>query len=120
MSSSPDVYNVELTQKCDYITLENLKSIDSFRCSGRWIRRLFQDALGEPPFQLFEISAGWCVPSLVLTVPASPVDLGLVLLNERDFEIDAGVGRHWSDSAWASLSLPSSDHRVGEVNVQRG
>jgi len=49
--------------------------------------------------------------------PASTVDLGLILLDERNFEVDACVGRHWSDSAWTSLSLPSSENWQRVVNL---
>ena len=48
---------------------------------------------------------GWAVARLVVSVPASPVDLGLILLDEGNFEVNAGVGRHWSDSACLSTSL---------------
>ena len=59
-------------------------------------------------------------PCLVFPVPASPVDLGLVLLDERNFEVDAVIACHWTDSAWTSLSLLSSNHRQREgVNLNQ-
>jgi hypothetical protein len=45
------------------------------------------------------------------------VDLGLVLLDEGNFEIDAGIACHWTDSAWTSLSLPSSENWQRVVNL---
>jgi len=48
------------------------------------------------------------------------VDLGLILLDEGNFEVNAGIEGHWTDSEnWTStpLSLPSSDHWQRVVNL---